>query len=234
MAAAPHNRKHLRWRPISSILLALAALITAAVTCEEIERRTESVDPMYQEDEIDVMVDWGATLQAQELTAQAGGPEKAPASAGESVPDLSADEQPSADDAAPPPESDDAAPPPEPDDAAPPPEPEEAEPEPPPVVNFAGSWHSAATCDEEDAPYHWQVSLSQDPDTHYVSGTISFHACPGGGRATYSVSGTATASSVLFLDGTKTGGRGGLNGIAPATQTFRIEKGGEPFPNLAP
>ena len=31
------------------------ALLTSAITCEEIERRTEAVDPMYQEDEVDVM-----------------------------------------------------------------------------------------------------------------------------------------------------------------------------------
>jgi hypothetical protein len=215
MAAPPRGRKHPIWWPIGPVLLALIALITAAVTCEEIERRTESVDPMYQEDEVDVMVDYGATLQAQELTAQAGGPEKAPADAGEDVPDLPAEEQPPADEAEPPPA-----------------EPEEAEP--PPVVDFAGSWHSAMACEEQDAPYRWQVSLTQDPNTHYVSGTISFHACPGGGRATYNVSGTATTSDVLFLEGTKTDGRGDLNTVSPAAQTFRITKGGEPFPNFAP
>jgi hypothetical protein len=215
MAASPRGRKRPTRRLISPVLLVLIAMIAAAVTCDEIERRTESIDPMYQEDEVDVLVDWGATLQAQELTAQAGGPEKAPVDAGEDVPDLPAEEQPPAEEAAPAPA-----------------EPEEAEP--PPIVNFAGSWHSAATCDEEDAPYHWQVSLTQDPNTHYVSGTISFHACPGGGRATYNVSGTATASDALFLEGTKTDGRGGLNDLTPATQTFRIEKGGEPFPNFVP
>jgi hypothetical protein len=102
------------------------------------------------------------------------------------------------------------------------------------VLDFAGSWHSAATCDEQDAPYHWEVKLRQDPTTNAVTGTISFHACPGGGRASYDVSGTATPDEVLFLEGQKTSGRGGLDGLTPASQTFRLTKGGEPFPNFAP
>lgn len=200
-----NGKPRVRMAVLASAWVVLS-LATAALTCGEIERRTEAVDPMYHEDEIDVMVDYGATLQAQE-TARANdpGPPKEPAGASEDVPELPADSAP----------------------------PVEA-PAPAEVQDFSGSWNSSATCDEEDAPYRWRITLRQDPNTDVVSGTIEFHACPGGGRATYNVTGTATTSDVLFLEGTKTGGRGGLNGIAPAEQTFRVSRGAEPFPNLAP
>jgi len=200
-----NGRPRVRVAVLASAWVVLS-LATAAVTCGEIERRTEAVDPMYHEDEIDVMVDYGATLQAQE-TARAldAGPPKEPAGASEDVPELPADSAP----------------------------PVEA-PAPAEVQDFGGSWNSGPLCDEEDRPYRWEITLRQDPNTDAVSGTIKFHACPGGGRATYNVSGTATPSDVLFLEGTKTSGRGSLNGIAPAEQTFRVSKGAEPFPNFAP
>jgi hypothetical protein len=101
------------------------------------------------------------------------------------------------------------------------------------IVNFSGSWNSPSTCDNVDAPYRWQVSLQQDANGN-VTGTIRFHKCPGQGQAYYSVSGTATYSSVLTLNGVKTGGRGDLGNSAPGSQTFTITKFGPPNPNLAP
>jgi hypothetical protein len=45
------------------------------------------------------------------------------------------------------------------------------------------SWHSQNSC---DVGWHWEISISQfDADTCDMQGTISFHACPGGGRANY-------------------------------------------------
>lgn len=210
------GRRPFRW-PGGAILWAVLALLSAALTCGEIERRTEAVDPMYQEDEIDVLVDYGATLQAQEATAtaRASGPPKPPAVEAEEIPQLPEQEESPADDTG--------------GEAAP-----AEEESAPPITDFAGSWHSAETCDEADAPYRWEIKLSQDESTNRVWGTISFHACPGGGRASYSVSGTATAALFVDLEGTKQSGRGGIGSAASASQTFRIRPGLPPEPNLAP
>jgi hypothetical protein len=99
-------------------------------------------------------------------------------------------------------------------------------------TNFAGSWHSAETCDNPAAPYRWQVFLTQNGTS--VSGSISFHKCPGEGRVTYAVSGTATAGSSITLNGTKTEAFGGLGGSAPASQAFSWTPPGPPSPNFAP
>ena len=203
-----------RW-PVGAVLWAAFALLTAALTCGEIERRTEAVDPMYQEDEIDVMVDYGATLQAQETaTARAAGPPKAPPAAGEAedVPELPVEGAP---------ESESGG------EAAP----SEGQEEPP-LTNFAGSWHSAATCDNPDAPYRWEINLQQDANG-VVTGYIYFHDCPGGGRAAYSVSGTATSADSITLEGQKESQRGGLGSSAPGSQTFTLNQGGAPEPNFA-
>lgn len=202
----PANRRPHLSRAIVPALWVVLALLTSALTCGEVQRRTEPIDPMFQQDEVDVMVDYGATLQAAETaTARASGPVKQPAGSEESeeVPDLA-------------------------------PAPVEEAPAPAEVVNFAGSWHSATPCDEQDAPYRWQITLNQQPGSDVVTGELKFHVCPGGGRATYNLTGTATTSDTLFLEGTKTGGRGDLNSVAPAAQTFRVTQGGEPFPNFAP
>lgn len=99
------------------------------------------------------------------------------------------------------------------------------------VRNFSGSWFGGGACDEGDDPaYRWNVSLAQDASGH-VSGTISFHACPGGGAVFYSVSGQATSDSVLVLQGSKTGGRGGLGSSTPASLQFSIKYKKAPNPN---
>jgi hypothetical protein len=100
-----------------------------------------------------------------------------------------------------------------------------------PVTNFAGSWHSSVACDNADAPYSWAVSLQQTAGN--VSGTIAFHNCPGGGRAEYTVTGTATSAGTVTLQGTKFLTLGGLGGSTPGSTTFTIAKFGAPTPNYA-
>ena len=99
----------------------------------------------------------------------------------------------------------------------------------PSVASFAGSWRGA-NC--PSGPPKYVVSLSQSGAS--VSGTISFHACPGGGRVTYNVSGTATSASTVSLAGGKSGGQGPLGGSAPGSVTFSIRFGAAPSPNFAP
>jgi hypothetical protein len=216
------NRRRTRdLPPAVLILIVVTALLSAALTCGEIERRTEAVDPMYHEDEIDVMVDWGATLQAQEATAQAAGQPKPPdpAAENEDIPDLSGEDSP-ADDGQP--SGGDDTP-----DMGQPDEDEE-----PPITDFAGSWHSDAVCEAADAPYRWEIELRQTGDV--VTGTISFHDCPGGGRAEYQVEGTATANNFVELGGILTGKRGDLGNEAPDTLDFTVRPQQPPDPNLAP
>lgn len=101
-----------------------------------------------------------------------------------------------------------------------------------PITNFAGNWHSAGTCDNPAAPYRWSVALTQQGAQ--VSGSISFHKCPGEGQVTYSVSGTATSAQTVELAGVKSGGSpGGIGVTAPPQVTFTIAKSGSPSPNLA-
>jgi hypothetical protein len=104
---------------------------------------------------------------------------------------------------------------------------------PPPPTDFSGSWHSDAACNENESPYRWTVTLQQDAEGH-VTGEITFHKCPGGGRAEYSVTGQATPGDTLTLEGKKNLSLGGLGGSAPGSVTFTIQKGGPPDPNLAP
>jgi hypothetical protein len=108
---------------------------------------------------------------------------------------------------------------------------------PPPTkeeYHFAGSWHSRVLCGEDDDPaYRWNVALSEDA-SGWVTGTISFHACPGGGAAYYSVSGQNTGESVLVLQAERTDGRGDLWMSSMRSGEFRIEYLGAPSPNYAP
>lgn len=100
-----------------------------------------------------------------------------------------------------------------------------------PITSFAGTWHSAGTCD--NPPYYrWTVTLSQQGAN--VSGTIHFHACPGGGQAAYSVSGTATSADTIELTGPKVVNLGGLGSSTPDPGTFTIAPLGAPSPNYAP
>jgi hypothetical protein len=80
--------------------------------------------------------------------------------------------------------------------------------------------------------FRWNVSLIQD-ESGWVSGTISFHACPGGGAAFYDVTGQATDDQVLELNGVKTGGRGDLGANARDRITFKIRYKKAPSPNLS-
>ena len=99
------------------------------------------------------------------------------------------------------------------------------------VRNFGGSWFGGGACKEGDDPaYRWNVNLEQD-GSGGVQGTISFHACPGGGAIYYSVSGQATSDSVLVLQGSKTSGRGGLGANSPSSVQFTIKYKKAPEPN---
>jgi hypothetical protein len=106
-----------------------------------------------------------------------------------------------------------------------------SEPEVEDIRNFEGTWVGGGLCGEDDDPaYRWNVDLEQDANG-FVQGTITFHACPGGGAAYYSVSGQATSDKTLILQGVKTGGRGGLGGNTPQSVEFRIKYKGAPNPN---
>ena len=106
-----------------------------------------------------------------------------------------------------------------------------------PSANVARDYYGPA-CDsgeEEGAPYHWSVELLQDPATGKLEGTIKFHACPGGGRAVYRVSGTTGNGTTLTLPGNKVSGGGDLFGTAPGQETFTFNtSSGQLSPNLAP
>jgi hypothetical protein len=102
-------------------------------------------------------------------------------------------------------------------------------PTPTPEIRFfGGSWNSGVLCGEGDDPkYTWVVSLSQAA-SGAVTGSISFHNCPGGGAVFYSVSGQATSSSVLVLDARKTNGRGDLGGNSASNAEIQIQYYGPP------
>ena len=57
---------------------------------------------------------------------------------------------------------------------------------------------------------------------------------PDGGRAEYSVSGTATSAATVTLQGTKFLTLGGLGGNTPGSVAFTIAKLGAPSPNYSP
>ena len=90
--------------------------------------------------------------------------------------------------------------------------------------------------EEEGAPYRWSVELLEDPATGKLEGTIKFHACPGGGRAVYRVSGATGDGTVFTLAGKKMDvGGGELFGTAPQQETFTFDSSsGQLSPNLAP
>lgn len=100
------------------------------------------------------------------------------------------------------------------------------------VTDFSGNWEGPRVCEALDAPFRWTVALFQVGEN--VSGEITFHNCPGGGRARYSVEGSATTESFIELNGTKTSGRGPLGGSAPQAQMFIISQNSSPSPNFAP
>jgi hypothetical protein len=103
----------------------------------------------------------------------------------------------------------------------------------PSITNFAGSFFGPNICGGE-APYRWTVSLNQNGAN--VTGLITFHACPGGGRAQYNVSGTATSAASVTLNGVRVGGQGPLfdSGTAPPNVTFTWTPAASLSPNYAP
>ncbi len=100
-------------------------------------------------------------------------------------------------------------------------------------TNWTGNWHSSYECNSDGPQFRWSVSLTQD-GAGYVSGSIIFHKCPGGGQAGYTVTGRATGASTIQLLGTKGPPQAGaLGNGAPATQTFTFAKGGPPNPDYS-
>lgn len=99
-------------------------------------------------------------------------------------------------------------------------------------------WVSPTICTGvTDANYDrkWKANLTvKAPDD--VTGTLYFHACPGGGRLAYNLSGSVspTDSSIYLVTGSRSGGRGGLFDASAATQTFTLQDATAPNPNLAP
>ncbi len=101
------------------------------------------------------------------------------------------------------------------------------------IKSMSGTWHGGTCAEEGSEPYRWQLKLKQTPDGK-VTGNVYFHACPGGGAVFYSLSGKQVpGDSTVTLNGTKTGGRGGLGGSAnQVTFTFGLET--SLSPNFAP
>lgn len=98
--------------------------------------------------------------------------------------------------------------------------------------DFDGGLTSEVKC--TSGGFTWEVNLTQT--FAKVRGTIAFHACPGGGRATYGVNGTAQlGGQIVELEGTKripAQGGLGLDVNSPRKQTFFFERGSEPDPNF--
>ena len=99
---------------------------------------------------------------------------------------------------------------------------------------ISGTWHGAACTESESNPYRWEIKLSQDIDGNVI-GDLYFHACPGGGAAFYSLSGTQkTGEDWVTLTGNYTNGRGDLGNSAPRQATFTVKFNEPPSPNYAP
>ncbi len=94
-------------------------------------------------------------------------------------------------------------------------------------------WHAREVCAENEGPdyrWRWHVVLRQSGTN--VTGNISFHKCPGGGRLSYRLTGKVAANGSFNVTGSKNGGRGGLYGSAPSRQTFILQEGKTPTPNF--
>ncbi len=102
------------------------------------------------------------------------------------------------------------------------------------ITDFSGRTLSPTPCpgNTGNAVARYVVDLNQAGED--VTGIIAFHDCPGGGRAEYNVTGTATTDPTIDLDGTLSFTAGPLGGTAPANQTFTVAPGGAPDPNFAP
>lgn len=97
------------------------------------------------------------------------------------------------------------------------------------------NWTSTVVCPDVFDPNYgarWTVDLEETEVG--VSGNIHFHACPGGGRLSYSVTGDLPKpGETMVLDGTKSTGRGGLFASGPETATFTLDRYGAPNPAFA-
>lgn len=94
--------------------------------------------------------------------------------------------------------------------------------------NFAGTWHSNKACDEpeENYAYTWVITLEQNGE--WVTGTLAYHDCPGGGRAFYELEGEATNDKKIILGATLVGGRGDLYGKSDEYMAIELKYKGEP------
>lgn len=85
--------------------------------------------------------------------------------------------------------------------------------------SLTGIYHGGRCAESETEPYRWELNLIQEA-TGYVSGTLYFHNCPGGGAVRYVVSGTQEAGKpTVTLKGVKTGGRGDLE----STSAYQVD-----------
>jgi hypothetical protein len=100
--------------------------------------------------------------------------------------------------------------------------------------SIAGNW-TGPMCDEaESNPYRWEIDISESIDGS-IMGDLYFHACPGGGVASYIINGhQKPGENFALVEGTKSGGRGDLGANAANKITFTIKKNQSPEPNLAP
>lgn len=103
-------------------------------------------------------------------------------------------------------------------------------------VTVVGDWHGVA-CDEAEGTYsyRWSIDLIQDPNTNQIVGTVKFHACPGGGRVLYRVTGEATTNPIVTLNGIRKEGAGDLFNNSPETAVFEYDtQSNQISPNYAP
>lgn len=104
-------------------------------------------------------------------------------------------------------------------------------------VNRDINWKSSSPCvgvAELEYAQRWSVSLKQTDAN--VTGDIHFHDCPGQGRLSYRLTGSAPdgGGDTFVLDGVKSAGRGDLFSTGPQTQRFTLTSGNVPSPNFAP
>lgn len=100
--------------------------------------------------------------------------------------------------------------------------------------SLTGNYHGGRCPEAESEPYRWELDIVQD-STGYVSGTLDFHDCPGGGAVSYVVSGTqAQGSATVTLKGVRTSGRGGLGESSAYEVDFTFGLETPLSPNFAP
>lgn len=98
-----------------------------------------------------------------------------------------------------------------------------------------GSWNSGLDC--ATGGQSWAITLVQRFSE--VEGRVSFHACPGGGRVGYNVTGTIAigeGDEGLLMEGTICCivGSDGVGSGQPSSRQFFIQPGVAPEPNLVP